>query len=144
MCQLNSLSCSGYLRSAFKDAIYKFREERSLTLSELVEKRTGHSSQEHEKFTIHPSVLLKNQLCPLKELFEGMIEVSASAGPKEVIGAIVSGPSKSSSSNPLRWFHLGLVFIIGFAFIIYFREEIYTFSKGEVESETPDQYLSVQ
>lgn len=49
----------------------------------------------------------------------------------QVIGAIVAGQPKTAPSNPIKWFHLAFAFIIVFAIIIYFREEIYTFSKGQ-------------
>lgn len=58
-----------------------------------------------------------------------IVEVSASSTPKEVIGAIVCGPPKAPNSNPIKWFQLAFAFILVFGVIIYFREEIYTFSK---------------
>ncbi|GFR48560.1 hypothetical protein Agub_g10461 [Astrephomene gubernaculifera] len=61
-----------------------------------------------------------------------IVEVSASSAPSEVISAIVASatPQPSTSrSNPNRWLVIGFFFLLIFASIVYFREEIYTFTK---------------
>uniref|UniRef100_A0A6U2H4R0 Uncharacterized protein n=1 Tax=Chlamydomonas euryale TaxID=1486919 RepID=A0A6U2H4R0_9CHLO len=59
-----------------------------------------------------------------------VVEVSASSAPKDVVGAIVSSaaPPPKPPNTPVRFFQLALAFILVFACVIYFREEIYTFS----------------
>lgn len=60
------------------------------------------------------------------------VEVSASSAPTEVISAIVTSATAGPAhrvSNPNRWLIAGFFFVIIFASIIYFREEIYTFTK---------------
>eukprot|EP00195_Chlamydomonas_chlamydogama_P012010 CAMPEP_0202894900 /NCGR_PEP_ID=MMETSP1392-20130828/4198_1 /ASSEMBLY_ACC=CAM_ASM_000868 /TAXON_ID=225041 /ORGANISM="Chlamydomonas chlamydogama, Strain SAG 11-48b" /LENGTH=145 /DNA_ID=CAMNT_0049579737 /DNA_START=97 /DNA_END=534 /DNA_ORIENTATION=- len=58
-------------------------------------------------------------------------EVSASSTPKEVVGAIVSSAvsQPKAAPNPNRWFQFALAFVIIFALVVYFREEIYTVTK---------------
>jgi hypothetical protein len=65
-----------------------------------------------------------------------VVEVSASSNPRDVIGAIVnaSAPAKPAL-NPNRWFQFAFVFIVVFAMILWFREEIYTMTTGKTESE---------
>ncbi|KAG1679407.1 hypothetical protein FOA52_007698 [Chlamydomonas sp. UWO 241] len=59
-----------------------------------------------------------------------VVEVSASSAPRDVVGAIVgSAAPPKAPNNPIRFFQLALVFILVFAGAIYYREEIYTFSK---------------
>ncbi len=62
-----------------------------------------------------------------------LAEVSASSAPKDVVGAIVSSAAAppKAPNNPMKAFQVAFVFIFIFALVIYFREEIYTFSKGE-------------
>lgn len=62
-----------------------------------------------------------------------LLEVSASSAPKDVVGAIVSSAAAppKAPNTPVRLFQLAFIFILVFASVIYFREEIYTFSKGE-------------
>ncbi|KAG2438136.1 hypothetical protein HXX76_005745 [Chlamydomonas incerta] len=57
-------------------------------------------------------------------------EVAASSTPSEVISAIVTSASSppQRASNPNRWLLFGFFFLVVFASIVYFREEIYTFT----------------
>lgn len=61
-----------------------------------------------------------------------MQQVSASAAQKDVIGAIVAsaGPNRPKS-DPNRWLGLAFIFVMVFAGCVYFREELYTVSRGE-------------
>ncbi|PNW70118.1 hypothetical protein CHLRE_17g706400v5 [Chlamydomonas reinhardtii] len=57
-------------------------------------------------------------------------EVAASSTPSEVISAIVTSASSppQRTSNPNRWLLFGFFFLVIFASIVSFREEIYTFT----------------
>ncbi|GLC50194.1 hypothetical protein PLESTB_000352700 [Pleodorina starrii] len=59
-----------------------------------------------------------------------VVEVAASSSPVEVISAIVSSAAAPATrvANPNRWLQLGFFFVVVFACIVYFREEIYTFT----------------
>ncbi|GLC33268.1 hypothetical protein PLESTM_000042600 [Pleodorina starrii] len=61
-----------------------------------------------------------------------VVEVAASSSPVEVISAIVSSAAAPATrvANPNRWLQLGFFFVVVFACIVYFREEIYTFTTG--------------
>lgn len=59
-----------------------------------------------------------------------VVEVAASASPTEVVSAIVaSASSRERGSNPNRLLIAGFLFVFIFASIIYFREEIYAYTK---------------
>ncbi|GIL76450.1 hypothetical protein Vretifemale_6008 [Volvox reticuliferus] len=59
-----------------------------------------------------------------------VVEVAASSSPVEVISAIVNSASSPPprTSNPNRWLQIGFFFVLMFGCIVYFREEIYTFT----------------
>eukprot|EP00798_Chlamydomonas_sp_ICE-L_P019751 gene19751-26443_t len=59
-----------------------------------------------------------------------VVEVPASSTTKDVVGAIMGStatPKQSTTQN--KWFLLGFAFIVCFGIVVYFREEIYTFTK---------------
>ncbi|GLI64808.1 hypothetical protein VaNZ11_008215 [Volvox africanus] len=59
-----------------------------------------------------------------------VVEVAASSSSVEVISAIVNSASSPPprTGNPNRWLQIGFFFVIIFGCIVYFREEIYTFT----------------
>ncbi|KAG2491358.1 hypothetical protein HYH03_010357 [Edaphochlamys debaryana] len=58
-----------------------------------------------------------------------VVEVAASSTPSEVISAIVNSAQPTPrQSNPNKWLLVGFFFVVIFASIVYFREEIYTFT----------------
>ncbi|EFJ47594.1 hypothetical protein VOLCADRAFT_91879 [Volvox carteri f. nagariensis] len=69
-------------------------------------------------------------LAPAQSQQAVVVEVAASSSPVEVISAIVSSAATPPprTSNPNRWLQIGFFFVLVFACIVYFREEIYTFT----------------
>ncbi|KAL6762698.1 hypothetical protein V8C86DRAFT_1784523, partial [Haematococcus lacustris] len=65
-------------------------------------------------------------LCTMQHGQAVCVEVAASAKPSEVAAAVIAGAQpRAPASNPNKWMQLSLLFVMVFAVVVYFREEIW-------------------